>query len=159
MLLGDGSPTRHLRLLTGHDVEVKLIRMEPELSINKDAPSEVKELSGPLLRRQVWLNCGEETLAWAESWWNLNEAKENLKNKHQPIWKNLTEGRSELFREVDGLALVNGQWLESKFKRSGPFWSRHYRFFRDAKELTVIREIFSPGLEKWLGPATLIVKK
>ena len=28
MLLGDGSPTRHLRLLTGHEVQVKLIAME-----------------------------------------------------------------------------------------------------------------------------------
>lgn len=154
ILLGDGSPTRHLRLLTGHEVKVNLIRMEPELSITKDAPPEVKELKPPLLRRQVWLTCGEETLAWAESWWNLNEAKEHLKDKDQPIWKSLTEGRSELFREVDGLSLVTGKWLETNFQQKGPFWSRHYRFFRESKELTVIREVFSPSLEKWLGPAT-----
>ena len=154
MLLGDGSPTRHLRLLTGHDVEVKLIKMEPELLISSDVPLEVKELTPPLLRRQVWLTCGEETLAWAESWWNLNEAEEHLKNKHQPIWRNLTMGRSELFREVDGLSLVKSKLLEKNFQREGPFWSRHYRFFRESKELTVIREVFSPKLEKWLGPAT-----
>ncbi|MEB3183678.1 MAG: chorismate pyruvate-lyase family protein, partial [Cyanobacteriota bacterium] len=35
----------------------------------------------------------------------------------------------------------------------GPFWSRHYRFFRQGRELTVIREVFSPQLETWLGPA------
>ena len=154
MLLGDGSPTRHLRLLTGHDVEVKLIKMEPELLISSDVPLEVKELTPPLLRRQVWLTCGKETLAWAESWWNLNEAEEHLKNKHQPIWRNLTMGRSELFREVDGLSLVKSKSLEETFQREGPFWSRHYRFFRQSKELTVIREVFSPKLEKWLGPAT-----
>ena len=154
MLLGDGSPTRHLRLLTGHDVEVKLIKMEPELLISSDVPLEVKELTPPLLRRQVWLTCGKETLAWAESWWNLNEAEEHLKNKHQPIWRNLTMGRSELFREVDGLSLVKSKLLEKNFQREGPFWSRHYRFFRQSKELTVIREVFSPKLEKWLGPAT-----
>ncbi len=153
MLLGDGSPTRHLRLLTGHEVKVKLIKMEPETTANRDAPVEVRELNPPLLRRQVWLTCDNETLAWAESWWNLNEAKDHLKNKDQPIWKNLTEGRSELFREVDGLSLVNGEWLEKAFNQKGPFWSRHYRFFRDSKELTVIREVFSPALEQWLGPS------
>ena len=155
MLLGDGSPTRHLRLLTGHDVEIELIKMEPELIFNKNAPIEIQELNPPLLRRQVWLKCNNETLAWAESWWNLKEAELHLKKKNQPIWRNLTEGRSELFREVDGLSQVTGNWLEKEFKVKGPFWSRHYRFFRQAKELTVIREIFSPSLEKWLGPALI----
>tara|TARA_Y100001968_G_scaffold324813_1_gene364913 strand:- start:263 stop:742 length:480 start_codon:yes stop_codon:yes gene_type:complete len=153
MLLGDGSPTRHLHLLTGHEVSVQLIAMESEPIPNKDAPIEVKELKRPLLRRQVWLKCGIETLAWAESWWNLLEAKKHLQNKNQPIWRSLTQDRSELFREVDGLALVNANWLESKFKKEGPFWSRHYRFFRNQQELTVIREVFNPALEKWLGPA------
>ena len=152
MLLGDGSPTRHLRLLTGHDVEVKLIAMEYETTPHQNAPIEVKELIPPLLRRQVWLTCNSQTLAWAESWWNHKAAELHLKNKEQPIWKSLTQGRSELFREVDGLALVNADWLESEFGEEGPFWSRHYRFFRQEKELTVIREVFSPQLEQWLGP-------
>ena len=151
MLLGDGSPTRHLKLLTGHEVAIKLIAMEKESFANQEAPLEVKGLQQPLLRRQVWLQCGQETLAWAESWWNQVEAEEHLQNKDQPIWKSLTQDRSELFREVDGLALVNCHWLESKFDAIGPFWSRHYRFFRRQKELTVIREVFNPSLEKWLG--------
>ena len=126
--------------------------MEKEPIANKQAPTEVNELVPPLLRRQVWLKCGSETYAWAESWWNQEEAELHLKNKNQPIWKSLTQGRSELFREVDGLALVNAEWLEKKFQTKGPFWSRHYRFFRKAKELTVIREVFNPDLEAWLGP-------
>lgn len=152
MLLGDGSPTRHLRLLTGHEVDVKLIAMEDEPSSKEGAPREINELIPPLLRRQVWLTCNSQTLAWAESWWNQQEADIHLKKKEQPIWKSLTQGRSELFREVDGLALVTAEWLESEFQQKGPFWSRHYRFFRQEKELTVIREVFSPQLEKWLGP-------
>ncbi len=152
MLLGDGSPTRHLRLLTGHEVEVKLIAMEHEPSPMEGAPIEITELIPPLLRRQVWLTCNSHTLAWAESWWNQKEAEFHLKKKEQPIWKSLTQGRSELFREVDGLALVTAKWLETEFGQKGPFWSRHYRFFREERELTVIREVFSPQLEKWLGP-------
>ncbi len=151
MLLGDGSPTRHLSLLTGHEVKIELIAMELEPNRSKRAPKEILELKPPLLRRQVWLQCESKTLAWAESWWNKEEADHHLKNKNQPIWQSLTQGRSELFREVDGLALVEAQWLENKFQIEGPFWSRHYRFFRKERELTVIREVFSPHLENWLG--------
>ena len=153
MLLGDGSPTRHLRLLTGHPVAVELIAMAAEAGgqASDGCPREVQELTPPLLRRQVWLNCGEQTLAWAESWWNQDEANQHLQDRNLPIWLSLTQGRSELFREVDGLALVHEPWLENRFGHSGPFWSRHYRFFRQGRELTVIREVFSPALEEWLG--------
>lgn len=157
MLLGDGSPTRHLRLLTGHSVQVRLVAMAADntsdAAIGGARPAEVQELDPPLLRRQVWLDCGGTTLAWAESWWNQAAAEQNLRNKEQPIWLSLTQGRSELFREVDGLALVNEPWLEQGFGERGPFWSRHYRFFRQGRELTVIREVFSPALERWLGEA------
>ena len=157
MLLGDGSPTRHLQLLTGRPLTIALIAMEPEGHgpPGPGVPPEVAELDPPLLRRQVWLNCGSESLGWAESWWNQEEAEACLQNRRQPIWSSLTEGRTELLREVDGLALVEADWLEERFGRPGPYWSRHYRFFRQGRELTVIREVFSPALEHWLGPATL----
>jgi chorismate-pyruvate lyase len=153
LLLGDGSPTRHLELLTGQAVEVELIAMAPEPPDAMGAPVEVRELVSPLLRRQVWLCCGAETLGWAESWWTLDEAYHHLPDHRQPIWRNLTAGRAELFREVDGLAQVDGPWLQDRFGHPGPYWSRHYRFFRQGKALTVIREVFSPALERWLGPA------
>ena len=156
MLLGDGSPTRHLRLLTGHPVAVRLVAMEAEPEPPGTSPSrlpqEVRELEPPLLRRQVWLDCGGQTLAWAESWWNQSEAEQHLHDRNLPIWLSLTQGRSELFREVDGLALVQSPWLEEGFGATGPFCSRHYPFFRQGRELTVIREVFSPRLEQWLGP-------
>ena len=161
LLLGDGSPTRHLESLTGLPVEIELIAMAPE-ELDSDSgpragspPEEIAELDAPLLRRQVWLRCGDQTLAWAESWWNQTQADEHLRDRNQPIWRSLTSERAELFREVDGLALVQAPWLRERFGQDGPFWSRHYRFFRGGKELTVIREVFSPDLETWLGPANL----
>jgi chorismate--pyruvate lyase len=153
LLLGDGSPTRHLESLSGQPVEIELIAMAADSAPGPEAPPEIAELEGPLLRRQVWLCCGGQTLAWAESWWNQKQAETNLRERNQPIWRSLTARRAELFREVDGLAQVNALWLEERFGRTGPFWSRHYRFFRGGKELTVIREVFSPVLERWLGPA------
>ena len=152
LLLGDGSPTRHLQSLTGLRVDVEVIAMAADSDPGREAPAEVEELEAPLLRRQVWLRCGAHTLAWAESWWNQSEADQHLQQRNQPIWRSLTQGRSELFREVDGLALVEAEWLDRTFGHRGPFWSRHYRFFRQGKALTVIREVFSPQLETWLGP-------
>ena len=78
-LLGDGSPTRHLQLLTGHPVTIDLAAMAPDTGSDLHTPREVQELQAPLLRRQVWLTCGGETLAWAESWWNQQQAEEHLK--------------------------------------------------------------------------------
>ena len=152
-LLGDGSPTRHLQLLTGSPVEVELVGMVPEPCIDAVAPMEVVELDPPLLRRQVWLCCGGQPLGWAESWWNQADAEAHLRDRGQPIWRSLTAGRAELFREVDGLSLVEAFWLAKRFGYVGPFWSRHYRFFRQGRAITVIREVFSPALEQWLGPA------
>jgi chorismate-pyruvate lyase len=159
LLLGDGSPTRHLQLLTGQPLEVELIAMAPEPGDDPLVPLEVAELEEPLMRRQVWLACGGLTLGWAESWWNRSAAESHLRDHRQPIWRNLTEGRTELFREVDGLGQVQAPWLERRFGYPGPFWSRHYRFFRQGRELTVIREVFSPALETWLGPATASIPK
>lgn len=153
LLLGDGSPTRHLQSLTGLEVEVEVIAMAPDHRADNEAPREISELEPPLLRRQVWLRCGPHTLAWAESWWNQGEAERYLQERNQPIWRSLTVKRAELYREVDGLALVQAPLLETGFGKKGPYWSRHYRFFRGGRELTVIREVFAPGLELWLGPS------
>ena len=153
LLLGDGSPTRHLQSLTGQPVQVEVIAMQADQQVASEAPLEVEELEPPLVRRQVWLRCGPLTLAWAESWWNQEQAEQHLQARNQPIWTSLTANRAELYREVDGLARVQAPSLEEGFGIPGPYWSRHYRFFRGGRELTVIREVFSPLLERWLGPA------
>ena len=151
MLLGDGSPTRHLQLLTNQETKIKLISMRVDPLFIEEGPKELNQLNGPLIRRQVWIKNNNKNLAWAESWWNAEQVSENLKAKEEPIWKNLTQDRSELFREVDSISIVNSQWLEEKFHFQGPFWSRNYRFFRDKKPLTIIREVFNPHLECLLG--------
>ncbi len=151
MLLGDGSPTRHLQLLTNQETKIKLISMQLDPLSSQEGPQEINQLTGPLIRRQVWIKNNNKNLAWAESWWNAEKVSENLKTKEEPIWKNLTQDRSELFREVDSISLVNEKWLEDKFNFKGPFWSRNYRFFRDKKPLTIIREVFNPHLESFLG--------
>ena len=153
MLLGDGSPTRHLQLLTNHETKIRLISMQIDPLFKKEGPREINQLKEPLIRRQVWIRNQNKNLAWAESWWNSEQVSQNLKSKEEPIWKNLTQDRSELFREVDSISIVNSNWLEEEFCFEGPFWSRNYRFFRNKKPLTIIREVFNPLLETWLGPS------
>ena len=153
MLLGDGSPTRHLQLLTNHETKIRLISMQIDPLFEKEGPREIDQLKEPLIRRQVWIRNQNKNLAWAESWWNSEQVSQNLKSKEEPIWKNLTQDRSELFREVDSISIVNSTWLEEEFCFEGPFWSRNYRFFRNKKPLTIIREVFNPLLETWLGPS------
>ena len=153
MLLGDGSPTRHLQLLTNHETKIRLISMQIDPLFKKEGPREIDQLKEPLIRRQVWIKNKNKNLAWAESWWNSEQVSQNLKAKEEPIWKNLTQDRSELFREVDSISIVNSNWLEEEFCVKGPFWSRNYRFFRNKKPLTIIREVFNPFLETWLGPS------
>ena len=145
------SPTRHLRLLTGEPSRGGPDRHGTRPRPSRPRPRRVADLKGSCCR-QVWLKCGGTPLAWAESWWNQTEADLHLRDRNLPIWRSLTQGRSELFREVDGLALVEAEWLDRTFGHRGPFWSRHYRFFRGGIALTVIREVFSPQLETWLGP-------
>ncbi len=151
MLLGDGSPTRHLQLLTKKETKIELIGMAIDPKSIEEGPVEIDQLKDPLIRRQVWIKNNSLTLAWAESWWNIDAVNINLTNKKEPIWKNLTKDRSELFREVDAIALVKAKWLENEFSFQGPFWSRNYRFFRNKKPLTIIREVFNPHIEKWIG--------
>jgi len=57
-------------------------------------------LNEPLIRRQVWIKNNNKKLAWAESWWNAEQVNENLKAKEEPIWKNLTQDRSELLEKL-----------------------------------------------------------
>ena len=55
MLLGDGSPTRHLQLLTNQETKIKLISMRVDPLCIEEGPKELNQLNGPLIRRQVWI--------------------------------------------------------------------------------------------------------
>jgi len=64
---------------------------------------------------------------------------------------------TELYRDVQGIYCGDLVALESAFEQSGPFWGRHYLFWHHGKPLTLIYEVFSPYLTKYLGPMQLDV--
>ena len=55
LLLGDGSPTHLLQLLTGERTEVDVIDMSLIGDRDDGAPDEINAIAEPRLRRQVWL--------------------------------------------------------------------------------------------------------
>ena len=156
LLLGDGSPTRHLQLLTGEPTEVDVIDMSL-IGMNSDnAPDLIQAVPGPRLRRQVWLRTASgQRLGYATSWWEASHVDEFLQNRSLPIWASLARIRTELYRDIQGIYYGYSAALELGFEVSGPFWGRHYLFWHHGKPLTLIYEVFSPYLTKYLGATQL----
>lgn len=152
-LLGDGSPTRHLQLLTGEKIEVDVIDMSTIAMDSDGAPAQMEVVPGPRIRRQVWLRkASGERLAYAASWWEASHVDEYLQNRSLPIWASLERLRTELYRDVQGIYYGRSSALEAAFGYEGPFWGRHYLFWHHKQPLTLIYEVFSPYLTKYLGP-------
>ncbi len=160
LLLGDGSPTRHLQLLTGEPTEVDVIDMSPVGMDRDSAPDAIELVPGPRLRRQVWLKTASgQRLAYAASWWEASHVDEYLQNRSLPIWASLARLRTELYRDVQGLYYGESKALELAFGQEGPFWGRHYLFWHHGKPLTLIYEVFSPYLTQYLGPMQGVIKQ
>lgn len=152
LLLGDGSPTRHLQLLTGEPTEVDVIDMSAIGMDSDHAPSSLQVVPGPRVRRQVWLRTASgQRLAYATSWWESRHVDEYLENKALPIWASLAKLRTELYRDVQGIYYGESPVLAAAFGESGPFWGRHYLFWHRGQPLTLIYEVFSPYLQRYLG--------
>jgi len=152
LLLGDGSPTRHLQLLTGEPTEVDVIDMSPIGQDRDNAPEQIQVVPGPRLRRQVWLRTASgQRLAYATSWWEASHVDEYLQNRSLPIWASLARLRTELYRDVQGIYYGESPALELAFGQKGPFWGRHYLFWHHGQPLTLIYEVFSPYLTRYLG--------
>ncbi len=152
LLLGDGSPTRHLRLLTSETIKVNIIDMSLVHYDHDNAPSDIEKVPGPRLRRQVWLKTASgKRLAYASSWWEASQVDDYLQNRNLPIWESLSSLHTELYRDIQGIYYGHSQALEEGFGEKGAFWGRHYLFWHAKKPLTLIYEVFSPYLTKYLG--------
>lgn len=155
LLLGDGSPTRHLQLLTGEKTEVDVIDMSLIGTGGDGAPRQIQAVPEPRLRRQVWLRTASgQRLAYAASWWDAPRVDEYLQNRSLPIWDSLARLHTELYRDIQGVCCGHSETLEAAFDQPGPFWGRHYLFWHARKPLTLIYEVFSPYLCRYLGKAS-----
>lgn len=152
LILGDGSPTRHLQLLTGEPTEVDVIDMSTVGMDPDGAPQQIDLIPGPRMRRQVWLRTASgQRLAYATSWWENSHVDEYLENRSIPIWVSLAKLKVELYRDIQGVYLGESSALAEAFQETGPFWGRYYLFWHDRRPLTLIYEVFSPYLSRYLG--------
>jgi len=156
LLLGDGSPTRHLQLLSGEPTEVDVIDMSPIGMERDNAPEQIQVVPGPRIRRQVWLRTASgQRLAYATSWWEASHVDDYLQNRSIPVWASLARMRTELYRDVQGIHYGHSAELEAAFGIPGPFWGRHYLFWHHKQPFTLIYEVFSPYLTRYLGAMQL----
>lgn len=116
------------------------------------APPQINTVPSPHLRRQVWLRTKSgQRLAYAVSWWDADHVDEYLQNRNLPIWDSLSRLHTELYRDIQAVYCGHNRALAKAFGQEGPFWGRHYLFWHDRKPLTLIYEIFSPYLSRYLG--------
>lgn len=153
-LLGDGSATRSLSLLTGARIRVDVIEMQTAAG-DTDGPEDLDEIAAPRLRRRVWLRTENGTrLGHATSWWDTRHARDCLAEPALPIGTNLDRLRRAPRRDIRSVFLMQSPSLEAAFGHPGPFWGRDYLLRDGGEALCLIREIFSPALERPLGPAS-----
>lgn len=163
LLLSDGSVTRHLHLLTGAPPTVHVLEMGPLApGARAGLPDGADLLAPPLTQRRVLLKHGATgaPLVYAASWWNESEAAAALgASPAQPMWTSLAATRAELYRDIRAVYRGGCPFLEGVLAGggdsggdTGPLWGRHYLFWRGGAPLTVVYEVFAPGLAAWLGP-------
>ncbi|KAL4419142.1 hypothetical protein ABPG77_002655 [Micractinium sp. CCAP 211/92] len=154
ILLSDGSVTRHLQLMTNQRVEVECLEQRNIGHEREGLPAAAALIEGPLVQRQVLLHIPDphsKAYVYASSWWSAATIDEYLRDRSQPIWVSLSQGRTELYREILQLELGHCPYLEGCFQAEGPFWGRQYLFWHGGKPLTLIYEVFSTSLEEFLG--------
>jgi chorismate lyase len=49
---------------------------------------------------------------YAASWWAADTVDQYLRDRSQPIWVSLSQGRTELYREILQMELGNSPYLE-----------------------------------------------
>lgn len=151
-LLGDGAPTRHLQLLTQSEIVVEVVQMV-EIGDDKDnAPSDIQAIPAPRIRRQIWLkSTGGEVFSHATSWWAKATIQNHLQNPSLPVWKSLNQKHTELYRDLRQIYYGHCPGVTPTFAQAGPYWGRHYLLWHGGAPLTLIYEVYSPILQKYLG--------
>lgn len=164
MLLSEGSVTRHLELLFGRPgLRVDCFEMKDIGPFSADKTPCTCEIPGleeekegyQAVRRQVFLKQeSTEPFVYAVSFWRRDAVDEYLKDRQLPIWASLSAERRELYREIVDVQVGYSKELQAAFGCEGPLWARTYVFWHDSKPLTIIYEVFSNKLDRYLGPSS-----
>ena len=166
LLLGDGSLTRTFGLLTGSPTVVTVLDTSTVTVTPVDAPPEVNDLVAPIMRRCVWLqNERGERLAYAVSWWGESDYARLMPEPHLPIGTSLGTAAMEVLRRIHCVWRCNrpspgslGDEMWQSLCQVGTavddaidVWGRTYSLVSGGRTVTVICEVFSPHLSRFIG--------
>ena len=76
---------------------------------------------------------------------------QHLSDPSLPIWVSLNQKYTELYRDLKGVYHGACPGLGEHFQAEGPYWARHYLLWHGGEPITMIYEIYSPNLKKYLG--------
>lgn len=161
VMLSDGHIGRHLRVLT-RNTNVRVQVMEStSLESAELLPPEthrvgpyVHAIPGPRWRRrQVRLVDATGTvLLHATSWWSeVGYDAIFAEDETRLVWDAIDELQIGTARKILGVEYGECKELHPVLGCEGPFWSRHYVFYRNQSPFVVIDEVFSKSLETYLG--------
>ncbi len=156
ILLGNGSPTRLLQLLTQSAIAVEVLAIDPIGQDHDFAPPEVNLIATPRVRRQICLKAAktDENLVYAVSWWQEDDYGYFLPQPHLPVGTNLQNQRLELFRDLRGIYHGSCPELANIFSEQivdQLYWGRHYLLWHGGRPITLIYEIFNPAIAKYFS--------
>jgi chorismate lyase len=158
-LMGDGAPTRHLQLLTQSEISVDVVAMTNIGDSDDDAPSDISAIASPRIRRQIFLRSQQtgEVFSHATSWWSETTMQKYLKDPSLPIWVSLNQKYTELYRDLKGIYQGACPNLAEAFGNTeiNTYWARHYLLWHGGEPITMIYEIYSPTISKYLGSSSL----
>ncbi len=157
-LLGDGAPTRHLQLLTQSEIVVDVVAMT-SIGDDDNAPSDISAIASPRIRRQIWLRSPQtgEVFSHATSWWSEATMQKYLKDPSLPIWVSLNQKYTELYRDLKGIYKGACPNVAKTFgdPEIDTYWGRHYLLWHGGEPITMIYEVYSPAIGKYLGASSL----
>ncbi len=158
-LMGDGAPTRHLQLLTQSDISVEVVAMTNIGDDDDNAPSDISSIAAPRIRRQIFLRSQQtgEIFSHATSWWSEAAMQKYLKDPSLPIWVSLNQKYTELYRDLKGIYKGACPNLAEAFgyPEIDTYWARHYLLWHGGEPITMLYEIYSPSIGKYLGSSSL----
>ncbi len=156
ILLGNGSPTRLLQLLTQSPIAVEVLATDLLAQEQDFAPPEINLIGTPRVRRQICLKAAKtaEILVYAVSWWQEDDYAHFLPQPHLPVGTNLQNQRLELFRDLRGIYHGSCPELADIFAdqiREQLYWGRHYLLWHGGRPITLIYEIFNPAIARYFS--------
>jgi chorismate lyase len=153
LLLGDGSPTRQLRLMSSSNTRMELIDVVDVGDDLTSAPLAAARVCGPRIRRRIMFeNEGGSALMFAVSWWNRDAYQRIMIAPNLAIGFNISASRVELYREFVDISSGHAPQLNrGEFKDAGELWARSYLMHTAGSVVALIHEVFSPALQSSIG--------